>query len=89
MSSPKKDPIKTAVMPLKMSAKSVAAAIPLRPVRRTFVAPILPDPIFRRFPSPDHLVKITPNGMDPNVYPTSKAVNRYGQENSQLMGYIN
>ena len=37
----------TATVPLSMSPISVAAASPLRPVRSTLVAPILPEPMAR------------------------------------------
>ena len=37
--------ISTATVPLSASPSSVAAASPLRPVRSTLVAPILPEPI--------------------------------------------
>ena len=41
----------TAAAPLATSSSRVAAARPLRPVRSTLVAPILPEPIARRSPS--------------------------------------
>ena len=41
-----------AAVPLAMSSSRVAAARPLRPVRSTLVAPILPEPICRRSPAP-------------------------------------
>ncbi len=33
--------------------------------RRTFVAPMLPEPIRRTSPAPASLVRITPNGTEP------------------------
>ena len=44
--------ISTAAAPFAASSSSVAAASPLRPVRSTLVAPILPEPIWRRSPAP-------------------------------------
>ncbi len=55
----------TAAAPFSRSSSSVAAARPLRPVRSTLVAPILPDPIVRRSPAPPSRVRITPNGSSP------------------------
>ena len=47
------------------SSTSVAAASPLRPVRRTLVAPMLPEPIERKSPAPASLVSTSPKGIDP------------------------
>jgi len=49
-----------------MSPISVAAARPLRPVRSTLVAPILPEPIERRSCVPASLVSTRPNGIEPS-----------------------
>ena len=38
----------------------------LRPVRSTFVAPILPEPIALISPSPASRVTISPKGIDPS-----------------------
>ena len=56
----------TADEALGASSSSVAAASPLRPVRRTLVAPILPEPIWRRSPGPRSRVRISPNGIEPS-----------------------
>ncbi len=45
---------------------SVAAASPLRPVRSTLVAPILPEPIERMSGVPASRVRIKPNGIEPS-----------------------
>ena len=55
----------TAAVPFSVSQISVAAASPLRPVRSTLVAPILPEPIERRSCVPASLVRISPNGIEP------------------------
>ena len=44
----------------------MAAARPLRPVRSTLVAPILPEPILRRSPAPASRVSRSPNGIEPS-----------------------
>ena len=46
----------------------VKIAANLFPVRRTFVAPMLPEPILRKFPSPIILAIIIPEGIDPIKY---------------------
>ena len=58
ISGPQALAIRTAAAPLAPSRISVAAASPLRPVRRTLVAPILPDPTLRISPSPAARVRI-------------------------------
>ena len=58
-------PSSTAMAPLPLSSSNVAAAAGLLPVRNTLVAPILPDPIRRRSPSPITLVMTIPKGTDP------------------------
>ena len=65
ISGPNSAPANAANAPFNMSAKRVAAAIPFFPVRRTLVAPMLPDPMSRISPSPDNLVKTRPNGTEP------------------------
>ena len=42
--------------------------IPLLPVLSTFVAPILPEPIFLISWPPKNLVKINPKGIEPLKY---------------------
>ncbi len=59
-------PVSTAAVPFSASSSSVSAARPLLPVRNTLVAPILPEPIWRRSPRPASLVRIRPNGMEPS-----------------------
>ena len=51
--------------PLKISKHSTANAKDLFPVRRTFVAPTLPEPIFLISPCPNNFVSIRANGIDP------------------------
>ena len=51
----------------------VAAANPLRPVRSTLVAPILPEPMLRRSPAPISLVNSSPKGTEPRKYPKPRA----------------
>ena len=48
------------------------SAIFLFPVRKTFVAPIFPLPIFLISPNPDIFVSIYPKGIDPKKYPKIK-----------------
>ena len=57
--------------PFAASSMSVAAASDLRPVRNTFVAPILPEPIVLISPPPAILVNIKPKGILPQRYPTT------------------
>lgn len=51
--------------PFAASRRRVARASFLLPVRRTFVAPILPEPIVRRSVSPNRRVRMRPNGIEP------------------------
>ena len=51
--------------PLEMSNNKTIKAKTLFPVLKTFVAPILPDPIFLISPNPNNLVKIKAKGIDP------------------------
>tara|TARA_Y100001936_G_C15847497_1_gene545398 strand:+ start:387 stop:737 length:351 start_codon:yes stop_codon:yes gene_type:complete len=51
--------------PLEMSNNKTIRAKTLFPVLKTFVAPILPDPIFLISPNPNNLVKIKAKGIDP------------------------
>ncbi len=55
-----------------MSSASVASASPLRPVRSTLVAPMLPEPIVRTSPAPPSLVRSSPNGTEPIRYAITK-----------------
>jgi lambda repressor-like predicted transcriptional regulator len=64
---------RTAKVPLSASPTSVAAASPLRPVRSTLVAPILPEPMERMSRVPASRVMINPNGIEPQRYPNSNA----------------
>ena len=52
--------------------RGVKRAIFLFPVRKTFVAPIFPLPIFLISPNPDIFVSINPKGIDPKKYPKRK-----------------
>ena len=58
--------ISTAATPFNASSSRVAAASPLRPVRSTLVAPILPDPTLRMSPKPAARVSSRPNGIEPS-----------------------
>ena len=58
--------ITAAAVAFSMSPSSVSAARSLRPVRRTLVVPMLPEPILRRSPAPASRVTITPNGIEPS-----------------------
>ena len=51
-----------------MSNSKVVYPIFLLPVRNTFVAPILPEPIFRMSFFKKNLVKRKPKGIDPIRY---------------------
>ena len=57
---------KTVAAPFPQSSKSVATAIPLRPVRKTLVAPMFPEPIFLISIFKKNLDKMNPNGIEPN-----------------------
>src|SRR5437764_1207361 len=72
-SPPQMLPINTAATPFARSSSSVSAATALLPVRSTFVAPMLPDPIPRMSPSPATRVSTMPNGIDPSRYPITAA----------------
>src|SRR5215475_12001270 len=63
----------TAAVPLSTSQTSVAAASPLRPVRSTLVAPMLPEPIARMSCVPAKRVSNSPNGIEPRMYPSTSA----------------
>ena len=52
--------------PFKPSRINVIKAANLFPVLSTFVAPILPEPICRKFPKPNTLETNIPNGIEPN-----------------------
>ena len=62
----KRAPTRTATVPFSMSPTSVAAASFLLPVRRTLVAPILPEPMLRRSGPPESRVRMIPKGMEPS-----------------------
>ena len=51
--------------PLEISKHSTANAKYLFPVRSTFVAPTLPEPIFLISPCPKNFVSINAKGIDP------------------------
>jgi hypothetical protein len=55
----------SAAAPFAPSSSSVAAAAGFEPVRSTFVAPMLPDPMSRRLPRPIARATMTPKGTDP------------------------
>jgi len=58
----------TGKYPLAISSIRVTVAKYLFPVLKTFVAPILPDPIFLISFLVKILVKIRPNGIDQHKY---------------------
>ena len=62
--------------PLEKSKSSVKKAANLFPVRKTLVAPILPDPIFRKSPSPSNFAIRIPNGIEPRRYPNAHDINK-------------
>ena len=62
--------------PLEPSSSRVAAASVLWPVRKTLVAPMLPEPMERRSPSPAKRVNPSPKGTDPIRYPTATAIRK-------------
>ena len=57
----------TGTYPFKTSKKRVNTASNLFPVLKTFVAPILPEPIFLISKFLKIFVKIKPKGIDPNT----------------------
>lgn len=63
--------IVAAIPALKTSQRTVISANVLFPVRKTFVAPIFPEPIFLISPYPVTLVKISPKGIEPTRYPNN------------------
>src|SRR5580704_8210587 len=75
-SSPSWAAISTATAPFKASSSKVAAASPLRPVRSTLVAPILPEPTLRISPNPAARVSSRPNGIEPSRYPSRNGPSR-------------
>ena len=70
ISGPYCTPNTTANTPLPPSRIKVAAARDLRPVLRTFVAPIFPEPTLRISPCPANHTSSNPNGIDPTIYPS-------------------
>ena len=59
--------VKTATVPFRRSRRRVSAAKSLRPVRKTLVAPILPEPMARKSMVPADRVKTRPNGIAPQT----------------------
>jgi len=53
---------RSTLAPVEYQRRRAASLIP---VRSTLVAPMLPEPISRRFSRPIDRVTITPNGTDP------------------------
>ena len=64
----------TGIYPFNVSNKRVIAANNLFPVLNTFVAPIFPEPIFLISFFINNLVKISPNGIDPQKYEKIKII---------------
>jgi hypothetical protein len=56
------------IYPFKISNNKVAAAKDFLPVRKTFVVPIFPEPIFLISLSKNIFVIINPKGIDPKIY---------------------
>ena len=54
-------------------------------MRRTLVAPILPDPSRRISPSPANRVSSRPNGIEPKRYPIANAAAKYGAASDQFI----
>src|SRR5262249_846130 len=65
---------------------SVAAAIPLRPVRSTLVAPILPEPMARMSAVPASRVRINPNRGGPQRTPQNQPRGADGQRDGYRHG---
>ena len=65
--------MRTAKMPFEKSKRRVKNAPNLFPVRKTLVAPIFPDPTFRKSPSPRAFETRIPKGMEPAKYPNAQA----------------
>ena len=63
-------------MPFKKSKRRVKNAASLFPVRKTFVAPIFPDPTFRKSPSPRIFDIRMPKGIEPAKYPNTQAASK-------------
>lgn len=59
---------------LDISNINVNTAINLFPVLKTFVAPILPDPIFLISPYPEIFTIIRPKGIEPIIKPKNKYI---------------
>jgi len=57
---------------LDISKINVNAAMNLLPVLKTFVAPMLPEPIFLISPYPEIFTIIKPKGIDPIIKPKNK-----------------
>ena len=57
--------IKKGINPFKISKQRTKNAKNLFPVRKTLVAPTLPDPIFLISPKPNIFVSTKANGSDP------------------------
>ena len=68
--------MRTAQMPFKISKRRVKNAASLFPVRKTLVAPMFPDPTFRKSPSPRTFEIRIPKGIEPTKYPNIQAVSK-------------
>ena len=65
--------MRTAQMPFEKSKRRVKNAASLFPVRKTLVAPMFPDPTFRKSPSPRIFDIMMPTGIEPAKYPNAQA----------------
>ncbi len=68
--------MRTAHRPFEKSKRRVKNAASLFPVRKTLVAPMFPDPTFRKSPSPSTFAIRIPKGMEPAKYPNAQAAIR-------------
>ena len=63
-------------MPFEISNRRVKNAASLFPVRKTLVAPMFPEPTFRKSPSPRIFEIRIPKGIEPTKYPNTQAVSK-------------
>ena len=63
----------TAQIPFEKSKRRVNNAASLFPVRKTLVAPMFPEPTFRKSPSPRSFEIRIPKGTEPAKYPNAQA----------------
>ena len=66
----------TVQIPFEKSKRRVNNAASLFPVRKTLVAPMFPDPTFRKSPSPKTFEIRIPKGIEPAKYPNAQAASK-------------